>query len=238
MFGLAFLLILWVYITLLRKFVRSVAQKRKSETLGSDPLPSAMGFFVLIFLPAWYFFGFFLSGTYWEFKRLCETDTDFYVVSPQPTRTVFLKDCRGVQSAIWHGAYRNGVCMSGTYSGDPLLVTRKVDELPECRGPVFKECFDFEPTKLPVYAYDLANQKEERSSVLFASALVIRDFQFVDQEGMLLAYNRSYRHYPLGTGAFATIFGFASGQPPSTGCLKKLPPDHIQQIYPPIADNE
>ncbi len=236
MFGLAFLFIIVAYVAALRRLFSHIRQERRNGASLSDLRLSAIPFALLVLLPAWYFFGFLLSSTYSEFRDLCQSEIEVEVVRTIATDQVFHTNCEKIQGMLWAGTYRSGVCMTRPFGGgDPLLLTKKAAPPSTCQLAPTDQCFDTEPTILPPHAYDRVLKKEERKSLLFANSMISSDYQYIDQQGGLLAHSRSYRHYPLGSRGFAIVFGFASGQPPSTGCRATSPGNIAKLVYSPTA---
>lgn len=61
----------------------------------------AIGLFSLVLVPAWYFFGYLISGPYFDYKRLCKTDAKFAVVQERPSDTVYSELCSTVRKLLF-----------------------------------------------------------------------------------------------------------------------------------------
>ena len=188
-----------VYLICCKKLGAAMIRQSRAQTLWRIGNPLPYSFTVLTALPLWFFLGYLLSPTYAEFRAGCANDVELEVVRPYPTRTVYSPLCGAVRQAVFDREYERGVCPQDLQRKDATLF-RRVEPTPgDCTGPRDDACFSIEPTALPPFAYKTVFSNTKRyNHALFADSMLRVQTDFVDQQGELMAYRRTYTHYPHG----------------------------------------
>ena len=195
----------------------------------SNPVPYLL--IVFTAFPLWYFFGYLISPTYSEFRAGCANDTELNVVRPYPTRKTYSLLCHEVRQAVFDGQYDEGVCLRDL-AEKAVLIRRALPASSECDGPQNNACFSIEPTVLPSFAYKtVTGVIKETDSRLFADSMVTQQIDFVDQTGKLLAYYRTYHHFPHGR--LSTLTGLLTGRHDSLCTYDGYGDDRMRKMYPP-----
>ncbi len=187
---------------------------------------------VITAFPLWYLLGYLVSPTYAKFRAACANDVELNVVRPYPTRTTYSVLCFEVKRAVFDGHYDEGVCLRDLTKIKAVLIRRIVPTPGECDGPQNDACFSVEPTELPSFAYRTVARAVERSdNKLFADYMVSRQTDFVDQTGELLAYKRTYNHYPHGR--LSTLTGLLTKRHSSLCTYDGHGDERMRKMYPP-----
>ncbi len=227
MVGLIYLLLIWAYFYIARAIYRAV--KLRSQAKANY----WAGFVVA--LPAWFFFGYLLSGSYREFRTLCDSNEGPQIVRPVPTNIPYSQYCdRGLIGGLANGSYEAVECKEG---GQTVRYRFTGGERKKCQpgswqADTFEVCFDRVPIERVTTPnnWTHAELTETRESLLFVGRLEKLRTSNSLPDGTLVAFTQNYRYFPQGS---AVWLGASSGQAPMIQCNRRARLPMLGQMFPP-----